>query len=240
MGTIFSSNKKSRITEQDKAVLALKKQRDQLKQYQKRINNNLEKDKELAKKLLKEGKKDRAKLLLRKKKYQEGLLDQADKQLDQLERLTQDLEFVQIEKQVLDGLKLGNDALQRANSIFSVDEIEDLLAETSEAVEKQKEIDQLLSGQLTEADEEEVLRELDAMIVEDPAALPDVPQTEPSHPITDQDLPEVPQTEPSQPITDQQPDVLEPRQPITDQLPDVPSHEPKATKTKEKVAVAAS
>jgi len=223
MGTIFSSNKKSRITEQDKAVLALKKQRDQLKQYQKRINNNLEKDKELAKKLLKEGKKDRAKLLLRKKKYQEGLLDQADKQLDQLERLTQDLEFVQIEKQVLDGLKLGNDALQRANSIFSVDEIEDLLAETSEAVEKQKEIDQLLSGQLTEADEEEVLRELDALIVEDPAALPDVPQTEPS-----------------QPITDQQPDVLEPRQPITDQLPDVPSHEPKATKTKEKVAVAAS
>jgi len=223
MGTIFSSNKKSRITEQDKAVLALKKQRDQLKQYQKRINNNLEKDKELAKKLLKEGKKDRAKLLLRKKKYQEGLLDQADKQLDQLERLTQDLEFVQIEKQVLDGLKLGNDALQRANSIFSVDEIEDLLAETSEAVEKQKEIDQLLSGQLTEADEEEVLRELDALIVEDPAALPDVPQTEPS-----------------QPITDQQPDVLEPIQPITDQLPDVPAHEPKATKTKEKVAVAAS
>ena len=34
--------------------------------------------------------------------------------------------------------------------IFSVEEIEDLLAETSEAVEKQKEIDQLLSGQLTE------------------------------------------------------------------------------------------
>ena len=69
------------------------------------------------------------------------------------------------------------------------------------------------------------------MIVEDPAALPDVPQTEPSHPITDQDLPEVPQTEPSQPITDQQPDVLEPRQPITDQLPDVPSHEPKVSLT---------
>ena len=41
----------------------------------------MEKEKELAKKLLKEGKKDRAKLLLRKKKFQEGLLDKTDAQL---------------------------------------------------------------------------------------------------------------------------------------------------------------
>ncbi len=51
--------------------------------------------------------------------------------------------------------------------------------------------------------------------MEDPAALPDVPQTEPSQPITDQALPDVPQTEPSQPITDH--------------LPDVPAHEPKVS-----------
>lgn len=42
----------------------------------------------------------RAKLLLRKKKYQEGLLDKTEKQLDNIERLTQDLEFTQVEKQV--------------------------------------------------------------------------------------------------------------------------------------------
>merc|ERR1712107_498576 len=80
----------------------LKKQRDQLHQYQKKIENVLEKDRQLAKKLLSEGKKDRAKLLLRKKKYQEGLLEKTDGQLDNLERLVQDLEFAQVEKQVLD------------------------------------------------------------------------------------------------------------------------------------------
>ena len=53
-------------------------------------------DRELARKLLKEGKKDRAKLLLRKKKYQEGLLDQTAGQLDNIERLCQDLEFTQV------------------------------------------------------------------------------------------------------------------------------------------------
>jgi hypothetical protein len=42
----------------------------------------------------------RAKLLLRKKKFQEGLLERTDGQLDNLERLVHDLEFAQVEKQV--------------------------------------------------------------------------------------------------------------------------------------------
>eukprot|EP00088_Acartia_fossae_P007688 TRINITY_DN1360_c0_g1_i1.p1 TRINITY_DN1360_c0_g1~~TRINITY_DN1360_c0_g1_i1.p1 ORF type:complete len:227 (-),score=58.11 TRINITY_DN1360_c0_g1_i1:114-794(-) len=226
MGTIFSKKEKSRITEQDKAILALKKQRDQLKQYQKRINNNLEKDRELAKKLLQEGKKDRAKLLLRKKKYQEGLLDQTDKQLDQLEKLTQDLEFTQVEKQVIDGLKVGNDALQRANSIFSVEEIEDLMLETQEAVDKQREIDTLISGQLSESDEDDVLKELDALLLEEPE-LPNVPADK-----LEPELPNVPADKlPSQPITD-------------DMLPDVPTSDlPQVEKSDggaKKIAVAAS
>ena len=55
MGGIFSKKEKSRITDQDRAILALKKQRDQLKQYQKRIEGVLEKDRDLARKLLKVG-----------------------------------------------------------------------------------------------------------------------------------------------------------------------------------------
>ena len=42
----------------------------------------------------------RAKLLLRKKRFQEGLLEKTDGQLDNLERLVHDLEFAQVEKQV--------------------------------------------------------------------------------------------------------------------------------------------
>ena len=66
MGGIFSKDKKeSRINSHDKAVLDLKLQRDKLQQYQKRIELTLETDRQMAKKLLSEGKKDRAKLLLR-------------------------------------------------------------------------------------------------------------------------------------------------------------------------------
>ena len=83
MGNLFGKTKKapaSRITEQDKAILVsygvkhvvvrkyhpsplfllqqLKKQRDKLKQYQKRIELTLVKDRELAKKCLEAGRKE--------------------------------------------------------------------------------------------------------------------------------------------------------------------------------------
>lgn len=103
MGGLFGKHKKpvSRVTEQDKAVLQLKQQRDKLKQYQKKIELNLERDRQLARKLLDEGKRDKAKLLLRKKRYQEQLLQNTDAQLENLERLTHDIEFAQIEIQVI-------------------------------------------------------------------------------------------------------------------------------------------
>ena len=160
-GVIGKKKTTSRITEQDKAILNLKKTRDQLLQYQKKIEGNLAKDRELAKQLLKDGKKDRAKLLLRKKKYHESLLTKTDGQLNNLETLVHDLEFSQVEKQVLDGLKEGNAALKKANEMFSIDEIEQIMDDTAEAIEKQREIESILSGQLTDEEEEDVLKELE-------------------------------------------------------------------------------
>lgn len=81
--------------------------------------------------------------------------------------------------QVLDGLKSGNEALKKANEMFSIEEIEQIMEDTAEAIDKQKEIDALLSGQLTDQDEDEVQAELDQLIEsaeEDPVVLPDVPQ----------------------------------------------------------------
>lgn len=176
MGALFGKHKKvvSRVTEQDKAVLQLKQQRDKLKQYQKKIELNLEKDRKLAKKLLEEGKRDRAKLLLKKKKYQENLLHNTDTQLEKLEQLTHDLEFAQIEIQVLDGLKTGNVALKKVHDILNIDEIEKIMEESREGIDKQREIDEIISGQLTEEDEEAVEAELEAILdIQD--ELPDVP-----------------------------------------------------------------
>ncbi|EZA49666.1 hypothetical protein DMN91_006448 [Ooceraea biroi] len=189
MGIFFSKKKQpSRVTEHDKAVLQVKQTRDKIKQYQKKIEQNLEKERLLAKELLKSGKKDRALLLLRKKKYQEQVLSRADGQLENLERMVHDLEFAQIEIKVVDGLKVGNNALKQLHALLSIDDIEKVMDETMEGIEKQREIDEVLSSTITaddEIDESEIEAELDALMeaeIEEKApeipsdVLPEVPK----------------------------------------------------------------
>ncbi|XP_026056360.1 charged multivesicular body protein 6-like [Carassius auratus] len=165
----------SRVTDQDRAILQLKQQRDKLKQYQKKITLQLEKERRLAKQLLKDGRKERALLLLKKKRYQDQLLDKTEVQISNLERMVQDIEFAQIEIKVIEGLKAGNDCLKQMHEVMSIEEVERILEETQEAIEYQKQIDELLAGSLTPEDEDAVLAELEAIIQGEDITLPELP-----------------------------------------------------------------
>lgn len=120
--------------------------------------------------------------MLRKKKYQESLLSNADKQLENLEKLAADLEFAQVEMKVLDGLKQGNAALKKVHDMLDINEVEKIMDETREGIEKQQEIDAILTDVLTSEDEEDVLAELDALEAEEElqqrTKLPEVPSDE--------------------------------------------------------------
>jgi len=164
MGMLFGKPKVSRITNHDRAVLQMKQQRDTLKRYQQQVEKLLEKERELAKKLLSENKKDKAKLLLRKKKYQTEQLGRTEAALDTVEKLIQDLEYTQIEAKVVEGLKVGNVALKNANELLNIEQIEQILDETKEGIEKQREITDLLIGALSSEDEEAVEAELNELI----------------------------------------------------------------------------
>ncbi|KAM4531541.1 charged multivesicular body protein 6-A-like [Odontesthes bonariensis] len=184
MGNVFGrKSQPSRVTEQDKAILQLKQQRDKLKQYQRKITLQLEKERLLAKQLLKDGKKEKALLLLKKKRYQDQLLDKTDSQISNLEHMVQDIEFMQIEMKVVEGLKVGNDCLKSMHQIMSIEDVERILDETQESIEYQRQIDEMLAGALTQEDEDAVLAELEAITQGEDVALPEIP-TEP--------IPEVP------------------------------------------------
>ncbi|XP_026869065.2 charged multivesicular body protein 6 [Electrophorus electricus] len=188
MGNIFGKKKRTRVTEQDRAVLQLKQQRDKLKQYQRKISLQLEKEKQLAKQLLKDGKKEKALVLLKKKRFQEQLLDKTENQISNLERMVQDIEFAQIEMKVIEGLKVGNDCLKKMHEVMSIEEVERIMDETQEAIEYQRQIDDILAGSLTQEDEDAVLAELEAITQGDTdVELPEVPN---------EGLPEVPEQEP--------------------------------------------
>nr|XP_025038525.1 charged multivesicular body protein 6 [Pelodiscus sinensis] len=145
------------------AVQQLKQQRDKLKQYQKRITLNLERERDVARQLLRDGKKAKALLLLKKKRYQEQLLDKTENQISNLERMVQDIEFTQIEMKVIEGLKIGNECLHKMHEVMSVEEVERIIDETQDAVEYQRQIDEMLAGSLTEEDEDAILEELNAI-----------------------------------------------------------------------------
>uniref|UniRef100_A0A8B9YKV2 Charged multivesicular body protein 6 n=1 Tax=Bos mutus grunniens TaxID=30521 RepID=A0A8B9YKV2_BOSMU len=174
MGNLFGRKKQSRVTEQDKAILQLKQQRDKLKQYQKRITQQLEREREIARQLLRDGRKERAKLLLKKKRYREQLLDKTENQITSLETMVQSIEFTQIEMKVIEGLKIGNECLNKMHQVMSVEEVERILDETQEAVDYQRQIDELLAGSFTQEDEDAILEELDA-ITQEQIELPAVP-----------------------------------------------------------------
>ncbi|XP_015256808.1 PREDICTED: charged multivesicular body protein 6-like [Cyprinodon variegatus] len=191
MGNVFGrKSRSSRVTEQDKAILQLKQQRDKLKQYQKRITLQLEKEKLLAKQLLKDGKKEKALFLLKKKRYQDQLLEKTENQISNLERMVQDIEFMQIEMKVIEGLKIGNECLKSMHEIMSIEDVEKILDETQESIEYQRQIDEMLAGALTQEDEDAVLAELEYITQGEELALPEVP----SEPV-----PEIPESDQSEP-----------------------------------------
>lgn len=112
----------------------MKNQRDKLRQYQKRITVLTDREKAIAKECLAKGDTNRAKLALRRKKYQEGLIQKTDAQLAQLEQLTSDVEFALVQKDVLYGLQQGTAVLKEIHKeMGGIENVEKLLGENAEA-----------------------------------------------------------------------------------------------------------
>jgi len=190
MGNLFKKQAKpgNNVSQQDLAVLQLKQLRDKIKQTQKRVEVQMSRDREVAKRLLHEDKKDRALVMLKKKKRMEKSMLEMDNKLEVLEKMVADIEFSQIEMQLVDGLKTGNEALKHLNSILSIENIEEILEETRESAAKQSEITSLVSQgkEFSPQDEEDLeaeLNELLGVVVGDTeeeikVVLPEVPSEE--------------------------------------------------------------
>ena len=142
----------------------MKNQRDKLHQYQRRVTGITTRETEIAKQCLERGDKPKALLALRRKKFQESLLAKTDAQLETLEQLTSNVEFALVQKDVLFGLQQGTKVLKQINDeMGGIAQVEKMLGENEEARQYQQEISDMLGGQMSNQDEDEVEEELEAM-----------------------------------------------------------------------------
>jgi Snf7 len=112
----------------------MKLQRDKLQQYQRKISLIAARETDIARECLRRGDKKKALVALRRKKYQETLLANTDKQLEQLEILVNDVEFARVQKDVLYGLQQGTTVLKMMQKeMGGVEGVERLLGEAEEA-----------------------------------------------------------------------------------------------------------
>lgn len=189
MGNQNSNKEAPALSEYDVAVMDLKSARDKLKKHQKKCEQDANKFVENATKLAKQGNREGAGRMLRLKKYREKRIKDVEGQLDNINGMLDSLAQNALNNRVLSAIQSGTQEVKRLQEEFPVEKAEQLMEETAEALEQQKEIDAILSQSLTADDDADVDAELEEMARE---LLPNLPQA----PTT---IPEVSSQEPEPP-----------------------------------------
>jgi len=171
------------ILDRDRAVLDLKVSRDKCKKYMARLESEADALKAKAAALLKEGKRDKALLMLKLRKYRTLSREKAMAQLLQLEEMTAQVESAAATAAVFEGIQAGNAVLQEIHASMDAVAVEAAMDDLREATELQAELQLALGGPLGAAEEADAEAEYEAMMVAEEAAeaaavaaaLPDAP-----------------------------------------------------------------
>jgi charged multivesicular body protein 6 len=176
------------VTEQDRALLQVKVQRDRLHRLQASLSGVIAREVEVARQLLREDKKPQALLALKRKRYQETLLARTEGQWANLSDLANSLEFARQSSAVFEAMKQGNALLEQLNAQTKLEDVEALMDDTREAVAYQQQVSQMLGAELTQNDHEDIedtIKQWEAeQIAEEMPAVPAKPLQQLAEPVS--------------------------------------------------------
>lgn len=168
------------LSSHDKAVMDLKVTRDKLHKYKKKAERERETLIAKAKEQMKLGRKDKAAVALKAKRYKEQMLSKLEGQLDNVAQLINSIETAQLTSQIMNTLDTGNKVLKRLNEEMPIEKIEEIMQDSAEAVAYQEEVAALLSQSLTSEDTvavDEEMAEMEKELLGEPLHLPAPPTT---------------------------------------------------------------
>lgn len=166
MGCINPKNTEdapSRVNENDRVIAEVKLTRDKVKNYLKKLETSISACQACVKECIRNKQKDKAMLALRKQKYLEKNLENGRGQLLNLEGQILSIENAQIQKNVYEALKEGNEYLKNLNKELTVEDVNKLMEDTAEAIEYQQEVGRILAQQGIQEDDTDLLEQLDQL-----------------------------------------------------------------------------
>lgn len=172
MGNAFGKKKKKKpraVTAQDRAVLDLKVARDGLRRFQAQLDADAVRLTARASTLLRNGKRDRALLTLKFRRFRQDRADAVDGQLLQLEHMVSAIRWEERQGAVVRALREGTAALKALHE--DMGDVAALMDEAQDQLDAERAVSALLAGDAT--DDAALVAELDAMVFVDLPAAPD-------------------------------------------------------------------
>jgi charged multivesicular body protein 6 len=154
-----------KITEIDRAMLDLKNTRDRLQKYRNRLSLEEAQLVERARQAKDRGHTQQALGLLRLKKYKNVTMDQVEQKLLTVLQMVETIDSKQNEKEFLNALRSGKDALAQMQKETTVEDVLQLMEQIQEQNDVEKEVAEILSNvpTLSAVDEATVEAELLAL-----------------------------------------------------------------------------
>lgn len=178
MGQETSKPKQYTLTEHDRAMLQLKKSRDNIDKYSQSMFRKIGAERAQIKTIISTKKVNgqlssvdeaKCKSILKRIRYQESLVGKAVQQLLSLEEMILSIDFKQVEMSFVSGLENGNSILKQLNEELTLERVDAVLDESEEQMAISNEINDVLGEQSNTAGqylEQEVDLELQNMIQE--------------------------------------------------------------------------